>query len=49
MATVIAEHQGKKLDEKELEDILVNVESLTDEEAEQVVSDSVSKDTNCHK
>jgi len=49
MATVIAEHQGKKLEEKELEDILVNVESLTDEEAEQVVSDSVSKDTNYHE
>jgi len=49
MATVIAEHQGKKLDQKELEDILVKLESLTDEEAERVVSDSVSKDTNCHK
>jgi len=49
MATVIAEHQEKKLDQKELEDILVKLESLTDEEAEQVVSDSVSKDTNCHK
>ena len=43
MATVIAEHQGKKLDEKELEDILVNVESLTDEEAERIVSDGVWK------
>lgn len=49
MAIVIAEHQEKKLDQKELEDILVKLESLTDEEAEQVVSDSVSKDTNCHK
>jgi amino acid adenylation domain-containing protein len=49
MATVIAEHQGKKLDQKELRDILVKLESLTEEEAERVLSESVSKDTNYHK
>ncbi len=49
MATVIAEHQGKKLDQKELGDILVKLESLTEEEAERVLSESVSKDTNYHK
>ena len=49
MATVIAEHQGKKLDQKELGDILVKLESLTEEEAERVLSKSVSKDTNYHK
>jgi amino acid adenylation domain-containing protein len=49
MATVIAEHQGKKLDQKELGDILVKLESLTEEEAERVLSESVSKATNYHK
>jgi hypothetical protein len=37
MLAVIAEHQGKKLDEKELNRILTELESLSDEEAQRLV------------
>jgi amino acid adenylation domain-containing protein len=36
MAAVITEHQGKKLDEKEMERILTELESLTEEEAKRL-------------
>jgi acyl carrier protein len=39
MAAVIAEHQGERLDEKEMERILTELESLTDEEATQLLAE----------
>src|SRR4029077_10324857 len=39
MAAVITEHQGKKVGEKELDRILTELESLTDEEARRLVAD----------
>jgi acyl carrier protein len=44
MAAVITEQQGKKLDEKELQCILSELESLSDEEAEsQIASESTPR------
>jgi acyl-coenzyme A synthetase/AMP-(fatty) acid ligase/acyl carrier protein len=40
MAAVIAEHQGKKLDKKELNRILTEVESLSDAEASRLVEEA---------
>ena len=37
MATVIAEHQGKKLGREELERILTEIESISDEEAQRLL------------
>jgi amino acid adenylation domain-containing protein len=39
MAAVITEHQGKKVGEKELDRILTELESLTDEEARRLLAD----------
>jgi len=39
MAAVITEYQGKKLGEKELDSILAELESLTEEEAQRLVSE----------
>jgi len=39
MAAVITEHQGKRLGEEELTSILTELESLTDEEAQKLLSD----------
>ena len=39
MAAVITEHQGKKVGEKELDRILTELESLTDEEASRLLAD----------
>jgi amino acid adenylation domain-containing protein len=44
MATVIAEHQGEQLDNEQLKNILLELESLSDEEAERIVSEYHSKD-----
>ena len=38
MAAVITEHQGKKLGEKEIDSIVTELESLTDEEAQRLLS-----------
>jgi len=46
MAAVITEYQGKKLGEKELDSILAELESLTEEEAQRLVSEGISKDPN---
>jgi amino acid adenylation domain-containing protein len=43
MAVVITEYRGKKLDEKEMNRILTEVESLTDEEAQRMIGKGVSK------
>jgi non-ribosomal peptide synthetase component F len=45
MASVIVEHQYKRLDKKELENILNELESLSDEEAKRRVSEDRSKDS----
>jgi amino acid adenylation domain-containing protein len=42
MAAVIAEHQGKKLSGEELEQILTELESLSDDEAQKRLSESSS-------
>jgi hypothetical protein len=49
MAVVITECRGKKLDEKEMSRILTELESLTDEEAQRLIGEGVSKDPNCGK
>ncbi|HTN71611.1 MAG TPA: non-ribosomal peptide synthetase [Methylomirabilota bacterium] len=46
MAVVFTEYQGKKLGEKELDSILAELESLTEEEAQRLVSEGISKDPN---
>jgi hypothetical protein len=46
MAAVITEYQGKKLGEKELDSIVAELESLTEEEAQWLVSEGVSKEPN---
>jgi len=38
MAAVIKEHQGKKLAEKEVESILTELESLSDEDAQRLLA-----------
>jgi acyl carrier protein len=48
MAAVIAEHQGKKLGETELDRILAQLESLSDEEAEQMVPSADEVDAARH-
>jgi len=45
MAVAIEAHLGKKVGEAELERILAKLESLTDEEAQRLVSEGVSKAT----
>jgi hypothetical protein len=40
MAAVITEHQGKQLGNEELEHILADLESLPDEQAQRLVSES---------
>jgi fructoselysine-6-P-deglycase FrlB-like protein len=44
MATVIAEYQGEQLDNEKLKNILLELESLSDEEAERLVSEYHSVD-----
>jgi hypothetical protein len=39
MAAIIVEHQGKKLDEKELNRILTDLEALSDAEASRLVEE----------
>ena len=41
MAAVITEHQGKKPDEKELDRVLTELESLSDEEAEKLIAEEM--------
>ena len=43
MAAAIEAHLGKNVGEAELERILAELESLTDEEAQRLVSEGVSK------
>ena len=43
MALVITDSWGKKLDEKEMSQILTELESLTDEEAQRLVGEEVTK------
>jgi acyl carrier protein len=40
MAAIIVEHQGKKLDEKELNRILTDLEALSDAEASRLVEEA---------
>lgn len=49
MATVIAEYQGKNLGNEELESVLADLESVTGEEAQRIVREGVSKDSNYRK
>ena len=44
MATVIIEHQGKQLNESELQAILAEVEALTDEEALRLLDERITKE-----
>jgi amino acid adenylation domain-containing protein len=46
MAVVVEQYQGKKLGEKELENVIAELESLTEEEAQRLVSEGMSKDPN---
>lgn len=46
MATLIAQHTGKNLTERELEGILDELESLTDKEAQRIVNEGLSKEPN---
>jgi hypothetical protein len=39
MAVMITEHQGKKLDEKELQRILTELESRSEDDAHRLLSD----------
>jgi hypothetical protein len=41
MAAVIDQYQGNKLDGKELENVIAELESLTEEEAQRLVSEPV--------
>jgi amino acid adenylation domain-containing protein len=49
MALVITEHQAKRLGEKEIEKILTELESLTDEEAKRLLSSETEHERNSNE